>query len=140
MILLQNELREQVGDWGVLVACILLNQSVYATAQPVSQKLFKWYDSPRKMSQANPRMLVGILRPVGLQNIRSERLIGMSEDYLTWKNKYAYDADASILTGCGEFARDAWRLCVLKNTGHEPEDNVLKEYWKELKREESSSS
>jgi methyl-CpG-binding domain protein 4 len=67
-----------------------------------------------------------ILQPLGMTNIRYQRLIGMSQDYLTWDGN-----DATILYGIGKYGSDSYEIFFKQNYSVEPTDKELKRYLEE---------
>jgi hypothetical protein len=59
-------------------------------------------------------------------NVRYNRLIRMSQDYLTWDGN-----DATMLYGIGKYGSDSYEIFFKSNYSVEPTDKELKRYLKE---------
>jgi hypothetical protein len=107
--------------------------------EKVVAELFKEFPSPKccdhrymqfYMACRMEDRLIEILKPLGLGTKRASRLIRMTTQYLDSEllhgDKYeVYPIKA--YSGCGEYARDAWILFVLKKPC-DPKDRLLKKY------------
>lgn len=102
--LIQEQLPTQ---WHILVAAILLNQSKRSPAWDAALwELFgRWPDA--SALAASDTSLEELLTPQGFANVKAKRLRRMSEQYLTWDHE-----DPTVLYGCGQYARDSWRIFV----------------------------
>ena len=61
-----------------------------------------------------------------MKNIRYQRLVRMSEDYLTWDGE-----DAKMLYGIGKYGSDSYEIFFKHNYAVEPTDKELKRYLQE---------
>jgi hypothetical protein len=61
-----------------------------------------------------------------MTNVRYRRLIGMSQDYLTWDGD-----DATMLYGIGKYGSDSYEIFFKQNYSVEPTDKELKRYLEE---------
>ena len=59
-------------------------------------------------------------------NVRYNRLIKMSQDYMTWDG-----ADATMLYGIGKYGSDSYEIFYKNNYGVMPTDKELIRYLKE---------
>ena len=74
------------------------------------------------MMRAKHSELVDIIKPLGLYNVRANRLIKMSRGYV--KGFKSVDE----LYGIGQYAKDSWEIFQNKNNNIKPTDKVLQEY------------
>lgn len=124
--------------WKVLVICQCLNQATWMVAEKVVAQIFEEYPSPSACDRRLMRPFMGcrtedkltdILRPLGFDTKRADRLMRMSEQYndqVTLIPHYEFYPIESF-SGCGQYARDAWNLFVLKRDCN-PKDRLLKKY------------
>ena len=61
-----------------------------------------------------------------MKNIRYQRLVCMSQDYLTWDGD-----DAKMLYGIGKYGSDSYEIFFKHNYTVEPTDKELKRYLQE---------
>jgi hypothetical protein len=61
-----------------------------------------------------------------MMNVRYERLVRMSQDYLTWDGE-----DATMLYGIGKYGSDSYEIFFKHNYSVEPTDKELKRYLQE---------
>jgi hypothetical protein len=61
-----------------------------------------------------------------MMNVRYERLVQMSQDYLTWDGE-----DATLLYGIGKYGSDSYEIFFKHNYSVEPTDKELKRYLQE---------
>lgn len=93
--------------FGMTVVCILLNQTTGRAAVPVFYNLMETYPTPRALACAQFEHLRDMLQPIGLHNIRAQRLI----DFATrWTEKpprwgVTYPSRVSLVKGVA----GAWR-------------------------------
>ncbi|KAJ3503918.1 hypothetical protein NMY22_g18084 [Coprinellus aureogranulatus] len=86
------------GDkWKLLVACIMLNVTSGKQALPVFWEMMERWPTPFAMSQVNKPDLVSMLSHLGLQDVRAERLISLSFEYMKDPPK-EYDPRRSRVT------------------------------------------
>ncbi|KAF0392007.1 DNA glycosylase [Gigaspora margarita] len=117
--------------WKHLIATMFLNRTRGCQALPLLWKFLDEYPTPQIAIKADANKLADLLRPLGLQNIRAERIIKFSQSYLIRPNF----SSPRELFGMGKYAEDSWRLFCgekdnawMKGSGFEPEDKVLKLY------------
>ena len=112
----------QDDGWKMLVCCMLVNLTDRRQVDTIREKLFEKYKTPKDMMRAKHSELVDIIKPLGLYNIRANRLIKMSRGYV--KGFKSVDE----LYGIGRYAEDSWDIFQNKNTNVKPTDKVLQEY------------
>jgi len=84
--LIQSKLR--MDPWKLLVAVILLNKTAASVAIPAFNQILEQWPTASDLGQAAVPDLKRVLRPLGLQQKRTERLIELS-------NLFIYDPPAS---------------------------------------------
>ncbi|QPL05330.1 MULTISPECIES: endonuclease III [Actinomyces] len=67
------------GPFQLLVATVLSAQTTDARVNTVTPGLFDRWPDAAALAQAEPALLEGILRPLGMQRTRAERLIGLGQ-------------------------------------------------------------
>ncbi|CAG8638665.1 8724_t:CDS:2 [Acaulospora morrowiae] len=117
--------------WKLLVATTFLNRTKGTQALPIMWQFLEGYPTPQKTIKADATEIADLLHPLGLQNIRAERLIKFSLSYLA-------NPDFSTpkeLFGMGQYAEDSWRLFCgekddawMEGSGCEPTDKMLRMY------------
>ncbi|CAG8456550.1 3154_t:CDS:2 [Funneliformis mosseae] len=116
--------------WKLLIATMFLNRTRGSQALPLMWKFFEEYPSPQKAVLANVDKLADLLRPLGLQNTRAERIIRFSYTYLLNPDFKT----PKQLFGMGKYAEDSWKLFCEKDDnwmeeyGLETEDRILQLY------------
>lgn len=118
------------GDpWRILVASILVGRTrgVAVATRGVAvagilPRLFDRYPARRDLAAADPGELAGLLRPLGLQNVRASGLVrlaaAMRRD----------DEDPKGLPGVGPYAYAAWRVFVRDDLDVNTDDRALAEH------------
>lgn len=128
---------ERVADdpWKVLVASTLLNKTSGRCAVPVFWTLIDRWPTPQSLAKgqplvdlhrgalvmtsslADPAELKDHIRPLGLQSIRSKRLIALSSAYLCLYAHHDHSQEPypdhtliSHLPGSGPYALDSYRI------------------------------
>ncbi|CDO76786.1 hypothetical protein BN946_scf184978.g15 [Trametes cinnabarina] len=145
--------------WKVLVAVTLLNKTPGSKSIPVFFDLIQRWPTPAALAQAPLSLLREMLKDLGLGEVRSVRLIALSQTYLEHppaperlhasRGKMALPSakgdgvvhvpypptPISHLPGCGPYALDSYRIFC--SSGHEwkavrPRDKELVKYlrWK----------
>ena len=119
--LAQELLRD--NPWQMLVACILLNQTNgMKQVKPMLGEFFaRWPDADALLA-ADEADIKAALRPLGFQNIRVRRLVGMSRDWNDGKRPPAK------LYGVGKYAEDSYNLFVARYLVLDVQDKELKRY------------
>ncbi|GBB93482.1 hypothetical protein RclHR1_02180024 [Rhizophagus clarus] len=116
--------------WKLLIATMFLNRTRGSQALPIMWKFLEEYPTPQKAVLADIHTLADLLRPLGLQNSRAERIIKFSYAYLLNSNFKT----PKNLFGMGKYAEDSWKLFCEKDDnwmeeyGLEPEDKILQLY------------
>jgi methyl-CpG-binding domain protein 4 len=115
LCLIQEFLRDE--PWRLLVACVMLNQTSAKQVWPVARDFFQLCPTPRTVTFTSEEEIVGVLRPLGLQNRRVRTIMRLSRE---WCDK-GYGpffggrpkGDSVIgLPGIGKYASDSYRMFV----------------------------
>jgi methyl-CpG-binding domain protein 4 len=85
-----------------------------------------WFPNPHALLAADEDFVKSIIQPLGMFNVRYQRLVGMSRDYLTWDGR-----DATMLYGIGKYGSDSYEIFFKNNYCVEPTDKELKRYLEE---------
>ena len=119
--------QQQIANsWEHMVGVIMLNQTSRKPVKITLPEFLYWFPTPHALLQANEAFVKGILEPLGMKNIRYQRLIRMSQDYLTWDGN-----DATMLYGIGKYGSDSYEIFFKQNYTVNPTDKELKRYLQE---------
>jgi methyl-CpG-binding domain protein 4 len=114
---------EWVRRWQHMVAVIMLNQtSRRAVKYVLPIFLNRWYQ-PSDFLQSKENDVKEIIWPLGMVNVRYQRLRRMTEDYLFWDGN-----DATMLYGIGKYGSDSYEIFFKQNYTVKPTDKELKRY------------
>lgn len=119
-------LEGRVAVWQHMVAVIMLNQTGRKPVKLILPEFLYWFPDPQALLQADEDFVKTILAPLGMLNVRYNRLIRMTKDYLTWNGK-----DATMLYGIGKYGSDSYEIFFKQNYSIEPTDKELKRYLQE---------
>ncbi len=75
---------------------------------------------------ATEQDIKNIIWPLGMVNVRTKRLVRMTEDFLTWDGD-----DATELYGIGKYGSDSYEIFFKQNYTVEPTDKELRRYLEE---------
>jgi methyl-CpG-binding domain protein 4 len=119
--------QQQVSNsWEHMVGVIMLNQTGRKPVKLTLPEFLYWFPTPHALLQADPDFVKTILAPLGMMNVRYERLVRMSQDYLTWDGE-----DATMLYGIGKYGSDSYEIFFKQNYAVETTDKELKRYLQE---------
>jgi methyl-CpG-binding domain protein 4 len=119
--------QQQISNsWEHMVGVIMLNQTSRKPVKTALPEFLYWFPTPHALIQADEDFVKSILEPLGMKNIRYQRLVRMSQDYLTWDGE-----DASILYGIGKYGSDSYEIFFKHNYTVEPTDKELMRYLQE---------
>ena len=131
--LIQEKLRDK--PWQLLVACIMLNQTSATQARPIWDEFFKKWPDPRSFLDFfedwdNTRQeLVSLIRPLGFQNRRADRIFRMSQEYSDNLSILEEDpSNVKLLYGVGKYASDSYKIFVGGFLVLDVEDKELRNY------------
>ena len=109
-----------------MVAVIMLNQTgrkPVKTVLPIF--LNRWWDHI-DFIRADENEIREVIWPLGLVNVRTTRLIRMTQDFLDWDGNNARD-----LYGIGKYGSDSYEIFYKQNYSVQPRDRELIRYLKE---------
>jgi methyl-CpG-binding domain protein 4 len=116
--------QQQVEDaWQHFVGVIMLNQTGRKAVKTTLPEFLYWFPMPQILIDAEPEFVKTIIQPLGMVNVRYQRLVRMSQDYLTWDGN-----DATMLYGIGKYGSDSYEIFYKHNYTVEPTDKELKRY------------
>jgi methyl-CpG-binding domain protein 4 len=119
--------QQQISNsWEHMVGVIMLNQTSRKPVKIALPEFLYWFPTPHALIQADESFVKSILAPLGMKNVRYQRLVRMSQDYLTWDGE-----DATMLYGIGKYGSDSYEIFFKHNYSVEPTDKELKRYLQE---------
>ena len=119
--------QQQISNsWEHMVGVIMLNQTGRKPVKLTLPEFLYWFPTPHALLQADEDFVKTILAPLGMMNVRYERLVRMSQDYLAWDGE-----DATVLYGIGKYGSDSYEIFFKHNYSVEPTDKELKRYLQE---------
>jgi adenine-specific DNA glycosylase len=118
------------NSWEHFVGVIMLNQTGRKAVKTCLPEFLYWFPDPHTLINADEEFVKSIIQPLGMVNVRYKRLIGMSQDYLTWNGN-----DATMLYGIGKYGSDSYEIFFKQNYTVEPTDNELIRYLDEEVRD-----
>jgi methyl-CpG-binding domain protein 4 len=117
---------EWVRRWQHMVAVIMLNQTGRKAVKYVLPMfLNRWYQ-PTDFIPASTDDVKEVIWPLGMYNVRFNRLKRMTSDYLWWDGN-----DARKLYGIGKYGSDSYEIFFKQNYSVKPTDKELKRYLEE---------
>ncbi len=120
-------IQQQISNsWEHMVGVIMLNQTGRRAVKTTLPEFLYWFPTPLALLHADEEFVKSILRPLGMTNVRYNRLIRMSQDYLTWDGE-----DAEQLFGIGKYGKDSYEIFFKHNYAVQPTDKELKRYLEE---------
>jgi endonuclease III len=128
-LMVQQQLPAEAGQawkWQHMVAVIMLNQTgrkPVKTVLPIF--LNRWWDHI-DFIRADENEIREVIWPLGLVNVRTTRLIRMTQDFLDWDGNNARD-----LYGIGKYGSDSYEIFYKQNYSVQPRDRELIRYLKE---------
>jgi len=114
------------GPWQHMVGVIMLNQTGRKPVKMVLPEFLYWFPTPHALLNADEEFVKSIIGPLGMMNVRYQRLIKMSQDFLTWDGD-----DATMLYGIGKYGSDSYEIFFKQNYSVQPTDKELKRYLEE---------
>jgi methyl-CpG-binding domain protein 4 len=112
--------------WQHMVAVIMLNQTGRKPVKTVFPIFVDRWPGPVEFLHASDQEVRDVIWPLGMVNVRSERLRRMTEDFMTWDHQ-----DATRLYGIGQYGSDSYEIFFKQNYGVQPTDKELKRYLRE---------
>ena len=114
------------GPWQHMVGVIMLNQTSRKPVKLTLPEFLYWFPTPYALLKANEEFVKNIIEPLGMMNVRYQRLVKMSQDFLTWDGD-----DATMLYGIGKYGSDSYEIFFKHNYSVEPTDKELKRFLQE---------
>jgi adenine-specific DNA glycosylase len=119
------------GAWQHMVAVIMLNQTGRKPVKTVFPIFMDRWRTPGAFYRAftyfgQEQEIRDIIWPLGMVNVRYNRLKRMTEDFLTWDHE-----DATMLYGIGKYGSDSYEIFFKNNYAVEPTDKELRRYLEE---------
>ena len=119
--------QQQVDDaWQHFVGVIMLNQTGRKAVKTTLPEFLYWFPTALALLHADEEFVKSIIQPLGMVNVRYNRLIRMSQDYLTWDGN-----DATMLYVIGKYGSDSYEIFYKNNYSVSPTDKELIRYLKE---------
>ena len=118
MAIIQQEF--QHDPWKMLVGCIMLNQTSNKNVRQVIYSFFDRWPTPNAVIEADPIEIREHIRKLGFYNMRTNRIVRFSQEYITKKF-----SKASELYGIGKYADDSYEIFINGNTDVQPTDKIL---------------
>ena len=125
-LMVQQQLPAQdlwVRRWQHMIAVIMLNQTGRKPVKRVLPDFLERWPVPAFFLLADRALVQEVIRPLGMVNVRSRRLFGMTQDYLTWDGD-----DATMLYGIGKYGSDSYEIFFKENYTVQPTDKELRRY------------
>ena len=126
---LRNDLMVQqqiANSWQHMVGVIMLNQTGRKPVKTTLPEFLHWFPTPQALIGADETFVKSIIKPLGMINVRYQRLVGMSQDYLSWDGE-----NATQLYGIGKYGSDSYEIFFKQNYSVAPTDKELKRYLEE---------
>lgn len=116
--------QQQISNsWEHMVGVIMLNQTGRKIVKSTLPEFLYWFPTPQVLINADQEFVKSIIEPLGMVNVRYQRLIKMSQDYLTWDGN-----DATMLYGIGKYGSDSYEIFFKNNLLVQPTDKELLRY------------
>ena len=116
--------QQQVENkWQHMVGVICLNQVNRRQTKPVLTEFFKRWSTHDSLVQATRSEIENMLKPLGMQRVRAERIYRMSEQFKDWDGE-----DATQLYGIGKYGSDSYKLFYKNEIPEDVQDKELKRY------------
>jgi methyl-CpG-binding domain protein 4 len=115
------------GAWQHMVGVIMLNQTGRKPVKTVLPEFVsRWPTAEHFYFLSTPDTVKEVIRPLGMVNVRENRLRRMTQDFLTWDG-----VDATMLYGIGKYGSDSYEIFFKGNYTVQPTDKELIRYLKE---------
>jgi methyl-CpG-binding domain protein 4 len=117
---------QTVRAWQHMVAVIMLNQTGRKAVKYVLPIFLNHWPTPNKFLFSTIDEVKEVIWPLGMYNVRFQRLKRMTADFLLWDGN-----DAKLLYGIGKYGSDSYEIFFKKNYSVQPTDKELKRYLEE---------
>ena len=114
---------EQERAWQHMVAVIMLNQTGRKAVKYVLPLFLDRWPGPGEFLWASIDEVKEVIWPLGMYNVRFQRLKKMTADFLQWDGN-----DATMLYGIGKYGSDSYEIFFKQNYSVQPTDKELKRY------------
>lgn len=121
MAIIQQEF--QHNPFQMLVGCIMLNQTSNKNVRQVIYSFFDRWPTPQSILEADPDEIREHIRPLGFYNVRTNRIIRFSQDFISKSFERAIE-----LHGIGKYADDSYEIFIRGNLTVNPTDKILRRY------------
>lgn len=121
MAIIQQEF--QHNPYQMLIGCIMLNQTGNKNVRKVIYSFFDKWPSPELVLSADENEIREHIRTLGFCNVRTNRIIRFSHEYINKKF-----SKANELYGIGKYADDSYEIFIKGNTNVQPTDKILIRY------------
>ena len=119
--------QQQVDNvWQHMVGVICLNLTNRKQVKAVLPKFFAKWPTHASLLHATRREIEEVIAPLGMRQVRAERLYRMSEQFRDWDGE-----DATQLYGIGKYGSDSYRLFYKNEIPEDVGDHELKRYIEE---------
>ena len=116
--------QEQVNSvWEHMVGVICLNLTDRKQVKKALPNLFKKYPDANSFLKGSVEHQKKLLKPLGMVNVRTNRIRRMSQDFLKWDYQ-----DATDLYGIGKYGSDSYRIFYKNEIPEDVEDKELLNY------------
>ena len=110
--------------WQHMVAVIMLNQTGRKPVKTVLPIFLHKWPRPIDFLLSTPDQAKEVIWPLGMGNVRENRLRKMTTDFVYWWNF----VDATQLYGIGKYGSDSYEIFFNQNYSVQPTDKELKRY------------
>lgn len=114
---------EWIRAWQHMVAVIMLNQTGRKPVKTVLPIFLDRWPAPMSFKYATEQEVKDVIWPLGMVNVRYNRLKRMTQDFLHWDF-----SDATMLYGIGKYGSDSYEIFFKQNYSVEPNDKELRRY------------
>ena len=114
---------EWIWKWQHMVAVIMLNQTGRKAVKYVLPIFLDRWPDTYSFLKATEEEVKEVIWPLGMVNVRYQRLKRMSNDILTWDGN-----DATMLYGIGKYGSDSYEIFFKQNYTVQPTDKELLRY------------
>ena len=113
--------------WQHMVAVIMLNQTGRKPVKTVLPLFLHNWPTPMYFLNSKPEEVKEVIWPLGMGNVRENRLRRMTTDLVYWWNF----ENAAELYGIGKYGSDSYEIFFKQNYSVQPTDKELIRYLKE---------
>ena len=117
-------LEGRIAAWQHMVAVIMLNQTGRKPVKTVFPLFMERWPGPSTFyTESTEQDIKEVIRSLGMMNVRCQRLIRMTDTFLTWDGN-----DATKLYGIGKYGSDSYEIFFKQNYTVKPTDKELIRY------------